>query len=102
MLTLLVLTIAPELEEDLTDCLLELPEVNGFTTHQVSGHGEGGHMSIAEQVSGQRKRLQVELIVPAHTVNHILTHISETIGGDGVYWEQPVRNLGRFSDAKQE
>jgi Protein of unknown function (DUF3240). len=98
MHTLLVLNISPELEEDLIDCLLEIPEVDGFTTREVYSHGRHEQMSIAEQVRGRRKRLQVELIVEAPAVNRVLTLIKEKVGGDGTYWEQPVRNIGRFKE----
>jgi nitrogen regulatory protein PII len=96
MHTLLVLNVSPEFEEELVDCLLELPEVNGFTTFIVYGHGENGRMTVAEQVRGRRKRLQVEMIVAPEAVNRVLELVRDELGVDGVYWEQPVRNLGRL------
>ncbi|MDR0781516.1 MAG: DUF3240 family protein [Pseudomonadales bacterium] len=101
MHTLLILNVAPELEEELVDCLLELPTVNGFSTHQVYGHGVNGRMTMAEQVSGRRKRLQVELIVEAQAVKPILAAVRE-IGASGLYWEHPVHNFGRLKPVPQE
>jgi nitrogen regulatory protein PII len=102
MPTLLVLNVSPEFEEELVDCLLELPEVHGFTTFTVFGHGEGGQMTVAEQVRGRRKRLQVEMIVEEQAVTSILTQVREEMAIDGVYWEQPVRNLGRLEKMAQD
>jgi nitrogen regulatory protein PII len=102
MHTLLVLNVSPEFEEELVDCLLEAPEVSGFTTFQVYGHGEGGRMTLAEQVRGRRKRLQVEIVIEAQKVNRILSLVAESVGCDGVYWEQPVRNLGRLEQLSTE
>jgi nitrogen regulatory protein PII len=102
MYTLLVLNVSPEFEEELVDCLLEQPEVSGFTTYHVFGHGEGGRMTMAEQVSGRRKRLQVELVVESQVVSRLITRVRQSVGVDGVYWEQPVRNLGRFEQEPRE
>ena len=98
MHTMLVLNVAPELEEELVDCLLELPQVEGFTSYPVYGHGSRGLNTLAEQVRGRRKRLQVEMIVPSDAVPHILAQIKNHIGGDGVYWEQLVHNRGRLGE----
>jgi hypothetical protein len=95
MYTLLVLNVAPDLEEELVDCLLELPEVNGFSTYQIHGHGYGGQMSVAEQVRGRRKRLRVEMIVEVDAVSRILAQVKE-VGATGLYWQQPASILGRI------
>ncbi|HWK53743.1 MAG TPA: DUF3240 family protein [Hyphomicrobiales bacterium] len=96
MHTMLVLNVAPELEEELVDCLLELPEVEGFSSYHVYGHGSGGLNTLAEQVRGRRKRMQVEMIVACEAVPRILAQVKTQVGGDGVYWEQLVHNRGRL------
>jgi len=98
MYTMLVISVATELEEELVDCLLEIPDIEEFSSSVVYAHGHSERMTLAEQVRGRRKRLQMELILPAQSVNKVLTLLRENLGGDGVYWEQAVRNFGRFSD----
>lgn len=99
--TLLILNLAPELEEDLVDYLLELDCVSGFTSMQVHGHGRHGQMSIAEQVTGRRKRVQVELLLSASMVPLVLADLGTRVGRDITYWQQPVHGFGRIDMASQ-
>jgi len=97
MHTLLVLNINPELEEELIDYLLELDSVSGFTSYHVNGHGHHASLSIAEQVTGRRKRTQLELLVEVAAVESILAGLASEVGRDIVYWQQPVNGQGRLS-----
>jgi len=97
MHTLLVLNINPELEEELIDYLLELDCVSGFTSYHVHGHGHQANMSIAEQVTGRRKRTQLELLVEEVDVKSILGGLQSEVGRDIVYWQQPVKGVGRLN-----
>lgn len=97
METLLILNINPELEEDLVDYLLQLDCVSGFTSYQVRGHGRHGDMSLAEQVSGRRKRTQVEILMKVADVAEVLQGLAGNVGRDITYWQQPVSNYGRIS-----
>jgi len=92
---ILILNIAPELEEGLVDYLLSIEQIAGFTSYTVFGHGQNQGLSVAEQVSGRRKRSQYELIVNESTIPRILSGLAETVGRDIVYWQQPVSNFGR-------
>lgn len=57
---LLTLNAPPALEEMLVDWLLEQPQVAGFTSMQVYGHGAvSAAMSASERVLGRQKRLQI-------------------------------------------
>ena len=94
--TMLVLNIAPELEEDLIDYLLGLEEIEGFTSYQVHGHGEYQSLSVAEQVTGLRKRSQYEIFIASSAIPKVLEGLSSAVGKDIVYWEQAVRNFGRI------
>lgn len=56
---LLIMVASPNLEEMLVDVLLEKPEISGFTSSQVSGHGaHGAKLSLMEQVTGRQQRTQ--------------------------------------------
>ena len=56
---LLIMVASPNLEEMLVDVLLEMPEISGFTSSEVSGHGaHGAVLSLMEQVTGRQKRIQ--------------------------------------------
>ncbi|AFI85512.2 hypothetical protein Q7A_2726 [Methylophaga nitratireducenticrescens] len=93
---ILMLNIAPELEEDLVDYLLSIEQIVGFSSYTVYGHGQQQGLSVAEQVSGRRKRSQYELLVSAPTIPIILSGLAEAVGRGIVYWQQPVSNFGRI------
>lgn len=96
MIKMLVLNIPPELEEDLIDYLLSLEYVTGFTSYDARGHGSDKWLSISEQVSGRRKRLQFELLVEETAIESILAGLSTSVGRDIAYWEQVVINTGHI------
>jgi hypothetical protein len=92
---LLVFNLPPALEEDLVDYLLSLDAVGGFTSYAVQGHGEHQHLSIAEQVSGRRKRMQFEMLIEQADYEQIISQLQEKVGKDILYWQMPVANIGR-------
>lgn len=94
--TLLVLNVAPELEEDLVDYLLARPGVTGFTSFRVHGHGEHSALSVAEQVTGRRARVRFEVVLAAGEVAAVLGGLRAGVGRDIIHWEQPVANFGRI------
>jgi len=96
MNTLLVLNIRPELEEDMVDYLLAQDGVRGFTSYQVRGHGVHEDLSLAEQVSGRRRRLQFELVIEESKVAGILANLKSSVGRDIVYWQHSISNVGRI------
>lgn len=96
MQIMLVMNINPELEEDMVDYLLGQEFINGFTSYQVNGHGAFSNMSMAEQVSGRRKRVQIEVLLEQAIVNTILEELKSEVGIDIVYWEQAIANHGRI------
>lgn len=95
MKTMLVLNSPPELEEEMVDYLLSRSRVSGFTSYLVRGHGEHGYLSIAEQVSGRRKRVQFEVIMAESDVAGILSGMELAVGKGIGYWQLPVMNVGR-------
>ncbi|MBQ0718685.1 MAG: DUF3240 family protein [Gammaproteobacteria bacterium] len=97
MKTMLVLNISPELEDDLVDYLLAQEHVTGFTSYPVRGHGEHSYLSIAEQVSGRRKRVQFELIMAEAEVASVISKLATEVGIGIGYWQLPVSNVGRVT-----
>lgn len=95
MNVLLVLLIDPALEEDLVDYLLGADDVSGFTSSDASGHGERGWMSIAEQVTGRRRRKRFELVLDEAGVQRVLNGLAEHVGRGIHYWYMPVGGSGR-------
>ncbi|MBL4571766.1 MAG: DUF3240 family protein [Gammaproteobacteria bacterium] len=96
MIKMLALNIPPELEEDLIDYLLSLEAVTGFTSYETRGHGSDVTLSIAEQVSGRRKRLQFERLIEEREIQSLLDGLSTEVGKDIVYWEQAIEKLGHI------
>lgn len=96
MQTMLVLNITPELEEEMVDYLLSVEQVKGFTSYPVRGHGEHSCLSIAEQVSGRRKRVQFEVIMAEADIDAVLSGMSAAVGKGIGYWQLPVTNIGRL------
>lgn len=92
---LLVLNIPPELEDELVDYLLSLSTVHGFTSYPARGHGEHGNLSLAEQVTGRRNRIQFELVLPANDAEQIIAGLRDQVGTDIFYWQQPIISSGR-------
>lgn len=97
MIKMLVLNIPPELEEDLIDYLLSLEAVTGFTSYDTRGHGSDVQLTLAEQVSGRRKRLQFELMIEEDAIPEVLSDLSSAVGRDIAYWEQPISNVGHIN-----
>lgn len=99
MQQLLVLNIAPRLEEDLVDLLLSLDAVGGFTSYPVRGHGRTTThtMSLTEQVTGRRKRVQFELLLDEKAVPGLLEALAESVGRDVYWWTQPILASGHLN-----
>lgn len=93
---LLVLNTAPELEEEMVDYLLTRSHATGFTSYAVRGHGEQQHLTIAEQVTGRRNRVQFELILPEASVSNILAGLREHVGNDIFYWQHVLAGSGHI------
>lgn len=93
--TLLIFNLPPELEEDMVDYLLSKDSVGGFTSYAVNGHGEHDNLSVAEQVSGRRRRMQFEVILPWTSVDCLIGGLAQDVGRDIRYWQIPVTQVGR-------
>lgn len=96
MQSLLVLTVTPELEEDLVDFLLGREGVDGFTSFEVRGHGEHENLSVAEQVSGRRRRLQFEIRLERDAIDALLDALGREVGSDIRFRELPLLRSGHL------
>lgn len=93
---LLVLNIPPELEDQLVDYLLSIPGLGGFTSYPARGHGEHRQMSIAEQVTGRRKRVQFELILSSDQREVVLDGLRQQVGSDIYFWSHAIDASGHI------
>jgi hypothetical protein len=101
-LCLLVLNTSPTLEEALVDYLLLQEHVAGFSSYTVYGHGQHAGLTVAEQVTGKRKRMQYEMVVKRAHVADILASLATEVGRDIVYWQQLVLDYGRIGTHPSE
>lgn len=93
--------VAPRaLEEDLVALLLEMqPALPGFTTAHVAGHGEGFERArVVERVQGRIDRVLLWLVLPAETVDRVLSRLREALPqSEVVWWVEPVETMGRLA-----
>lgn len=95
---LLNLVVSPEVEDAVTDWLLDQPAVSGFTSHPIAGHGSSVHsMSLAEQVAGRRRQVLFKLHLPCTDAQVVLADIKEAFRGSGMhFWMIPVLESGHL------
>ncbi len=93
----LILPIA--LEEAVLDTLLEHPEwVSGFTSMEVSGHGQSQMMTTAaEAVRGRARRVRVDTVMARDEATLLLELLKANWPHpEVVYWMVDVPAFGRF------
>jgi len=93
---LLNLVVTPEVEDAVTDWLLEYPSVSGFSSYLIAGHGSSEQsMTLAEQVAGRRRQLLFQLHLSCVDAQALLTDIKQAFRGSGMhYWLLPVIDAG--------
>ena len=89
---LLTLVMPPALSGLLVDWLLEQPEVVGFISLPVNGHGGGEHsMTAAEKVAGYRKGWLVQTHLPKSKARALLARLQQEFTGSEIhYWMTPL------------
>ena len=102
MTTRCKLTVAfpPDLEDDIVETLLDLPEdVGGFTVVSAEGHGQGfARASVRERVRGRVARRLLYLILEEPRLPRVLERLRGTVRSPAVaYWVEPVAEFGRLS-----
>ena len=92
------LTLAPALEERIIDWLLGRQDVETFTGYTAYAHASaGGDLSVAEQVSGRRRRVEIRVELQAETLDDWLSQLAEAFGGADVsYFVAPILRSGRL------
>jgi hypothetical protein len=95
------LSLAPSLEERMIDWLLERDDIATFTGHMTYAHGaDGRELSVAEQVSGRQRRLELRVEVRAAAVDAWLGALAAAFAGADVdYHVTPILRSGRLGDA---
>ena len=97
---LVVLNVAPSLEDHVMDWLVSRPEGSGFTSLPVSGYGaDPAELSIAEQVAGRQQRIQFEVQMSSAAVDRFLQDAGNALGNAAIrYWVLPVLAAGHLGD----
>ncbi|HEY9182956.1 MAG TPA: DUF3240 family protein [Gammaproteobacteria bacterium] len=101
-LVAVTLDLAPALEERVVDWLLSREDVETFTSRGIQGHGSARHeLSIAEQVSGRQRRVELRIELAAAVVDGWLAALAETFGGGDVrYSVVPIIRSGRLHELR--
>lgn len=95
---LLRLNVPPGLEEDVVDLLLSNPDIKGYQSYPIRGHGRVGAMTVAEQVVGRRNRVQFEIVLETDLLELTLQSLKKEFPTpDVIYWVLPVLQSGRLS-----
>ncbi len=89
---LLTLVLPPPLVDPLVDWLLEQPEVTGFVSLSVNGHGGSEHaMNAAEKVAGYRKSQMIQTHLPRKQASSLLQNLKQQFAGSNIhYWITPL------------
>lgn len=98
---LLTLLLRPALEFACVEILLEHAAVSGFTTMPCRGHGvHPDGLTTAEQVSGSRGELRIDVALDAGAAREVLAELSARLPrADIHYWLTPLLATGRIGDA---
>lgn len=98
MKTLLCLIVLPAMEEVLSDWLLMHHLVDGFTSSPASGHGSHHHLSISEQVSGQRKQTLFWIELEQENGATLIAELQQRFPNSQIhYWQLPLLAQGHLS-----
>ncbi len=69
----LIIIIAPSLEEWMVDLLLEQQDISGFTSSYVSAHGSHtSQLSMVEQVTGRQQKVQLMVYGELETLKRLI------------------------------
>ena len=90
------LVVTPQVEDAVTDWLLERDEVVGFSSYPISGHGSSPHaMSLREQVAGKRRQILFQFYLPVDDAKELLEAVKQDFRGSGMhFWLVPVLDSG--------
>jgi len=90
----------PDLEDDILECLFDMPDVvAGFSVVSADGHGHGfERASVRERVRGRVARRLLYLVLEQQQVPRVLEQLRGTVRSPQVaYWVEPVSEFGRLA-----
>src|SRR5512143_1233241 len=92
------INVAPAAEERVVDWLLGREEATGFTSYAAFGHGAShDELSVAEQVTGRQRRVEIRLELPQPLVEPFLSALIAAFDGtDLYYFVTPVLRSGHL------
>ncbi len=95
---LLTLVLPPTLADPVGDWLLEQPEVSGFISLPVNGHGGSEHtMSAAEKVAGYRRGWMIQAHLPENDAQTVLQRLRQAFAGSDIhFWLAPLISCGHL------
>lgn len=93
---LITFTVAPAIEGNVVDWLLQYAGSEGFTSFPVYGHSSSHEgMSLFEEVVGRKKQIRFQLHVSASELPRLLERLRHDFAGAGLhYWVMPVIETG--------
>ncbi len=96
---LLVIIATPAVEETLVDWLLERPELTGFSSQRIDGHGARlSALSLAEQVAGRQRKVMFHAHTDCRAVEALVEALKEGFRGAGLhYWVMPLMAAGQIA-----
>ena len=93
-----ILSLAPTLEERMIDWLLGREDIETFTGYTTYSHGAaGGDLSVAEQVSGRRRRVELRVELKSAAADDWLAALGDRFAGADIsYFVAPILRSGRL------
>lgn len=97
-LEMITLHLPPALEDGCLELLLEHEATRTFSSVPARGHGEAaGELSLAEQVSGWRREVRIEVLVAASDRPALLAALRARLPTEAVrYRVHPILDAGNF------
>ncbi len=97
--SLLSVVVAPEIEDSIVDWLMQRPELGGFSSYPISGHGSSLHaMTTLEQVVGRQRKIMFKIGLPEADVQPLLDDLwGHFRGADLHYWQVPLLAHGNLA-----
>ncbi len=93
------LVFPPELEDSVTEALIEAPGMPGFTLLRAEGHtSDFGRASVAEQVRGRVERRVLWIVIEQARLATVLDVLRARVASRAVrWWAEPVLDAGRLA-----
>lgn len=100
---ILTLIVHTNVQQELSDLLRSLGEVNGFTFTHVEGHGaeieKDGFLAAHDEAVGFVPRIRTDLLLQDSDVESVFERIATAgigISEQGFYWVTPAEKGGRL------